>query len=76
MFFLCRQSEKVVQSALDAAAKERTTICIAHRLSTIQNADVICVFKEGSIAEKGSHDELLKKKGLYYNLVQEQSLSA
>lgn len=71
-----RQSEKVVQSALDAAAKERTTICIAHRLSTIQNADVICVFKEGVIAEKGSHDELLQQRGLYYDLVQEQSLSS
>lgn len=68
------QSEQVVQSALDAAAKSRTTICVAHRLSTIQNANVICVFKEGRIAEKGSHDELLRLRGLYYELVQEQSL--
>ncbi|KAJ3285478.1 GTPase-activating protein [Borealophlyctis nickersoniae] len=68
-------SEKVVQAALDAAAKGRTTIAIAHRLSTIKNADVIYVFKEGVVAEKGTHDELIALKGLYYQLVLQQDLS-
>jgi ATP-binding cassette subfamily B (MDR/TAP) protein 1 len=68
------ESEKVVQRALDAAAKDRTTIAIAHRLSTIQNADCIYVLKDGVIAEAGSHDVLLSKRGLYYELVAQQSL--
>lgn len=53
-----------MQRALDAAAKDRTTIAIAHRLSTIQNADCIYVLKDGVIAEAGSHDALLSKRGL------------
>ncbi|KAG8998222.1 GTPase-activating protein [Tulasnella sp. JGI-2019a] len=69
------QSEKVVQAALDNAAKGRTTIAIAHRLSTIQNADRIYYIKEGRVAEAGTHDELLALKGGYYELVQLQALS-
>ncbi|KAG8907884.1 GTPase-activating protein [Tulasnella sp. 403] len=69
------QSEKVVQAALDNAAKGRTTIAIAHRLSTIQNADRIYFFKEGRVAEAGTHDELLALRGGYYELVQLQALS-
>ena len=69
------QSEKVVQDALDKAAKGRTTIAIAHRLSTIQKADVIYCFAEGRVAEKGTHSELIAKKGAYYELVQMQNLS-
>ncbi|KAJ3042711.1 GTPase-activating protein [Rhizophlyctis rosea] len=68
-------SEKVVQAALDQAAKGRTTIAIAHRLSTIKNADVIYVFKEGRIAEQGTHEHLISLKGLYYQLVVQQDLS-
>jgi len=68
-------SEKVVQEALDTAAKGRTTIAIAHRLSTIQNADRIFYIKEGRVAEAGTHDELLRLKGGYYELVQLQALS-
>ena len=68
------ESEKVVQGALDAAAKGRTTIAIAHRLSTIQNADIIYVIKDGVVYEQGSHQELLNQKGLYHELVVQQDL--
>ncbi|KAF9019020.1 P-loop containing nucleoside triphosphate hydrolase protein [Hymenopellis radicata] len=68
-------SEKVVQAALDQAAKGRTTIAIAHRLSTIQNADRIYFIKEGNVSESGTHDQLLSKKGDYYEYVQLQALS-
>ncbi|CCM03554.1 uncharacterized protein FIBRA_05690 [Fibroporia radiculosa] len=68
-------SEKVVQQALDVAAKGRTTIAIAHRLSTIQNADCIYFIKDGAVSESGSHDELLALKGGYYEYVQLQALS-
>jgi len=68
-------SEHVVQEALDQAAKGRTTIAIAHRLSTIQNADCIYFIKDGRICESGTHDELLQKKGDYYEYVQLQALS-
>ncbi|KAG7091765.1 hypothetical protein E1B28_008167 [Marasmius oreades] len=68
-------SEKVVQEALDQAAKGRTTIAIAHRLSTIQNADRIYFIKEGRVSEAGTHDQLLSKRGDYYEFVQLQALS-
>ncbi|TNY20501.1 P-loop containing nucleoside triphosphate hydrolase protein [Rhodotorula diobovata] len=68
------ESERVVQRALDEAAKNRTTIAIAHRLSTIQNADVIFVLKDGRVAEKGTHSQLIAHKGLYFELVAQQSL--
>lgn len=69
-------SEKVVQAALDQAAKGRTTIAIAHRLSTIQNADNIYFVKDGSISESGTHDQLIAKRGDYYAYVQLQALNA
>ncbi len=68
------ESEQVVQAALDEAAKGRTTLVIAHRLSTIQHADMILVFKNGVVAESGTHLELVMKKGIYYELSQQQSL--
>ncbi|KAK9468095.1 P-loop containing nucleoside triphosphate hydrolase protein [Lipomyces arxii] len=68
------ESEKIVQAALDAAAKGRTTIAIAHRLSTIQNADMICVFENGVVVESGTHQQLLANKSKYYELVQLQAL--
>ncbi|KAL2422061.1 ABC multidrug transporter MDR2 [Exophiala dermatitidis] len=68
------ESEKVVQAALDDAAKGRTTIAVAHRLSTIQKADVIYVFDKGVIAEQGTHHELMALKGRYRELVSLQSL--
>ncbi|KAM6491113.1 multidrug resistance protein 1, partial [Amanita muscaria] len=68
-------SERVVQEALDRAARGRTTIAIAHRLSTIQNADCIYFIKDGRVSEFGTHDQLLKNKGYYYEYVQLQALS-
>ncbi|CAG8721928.1 10558_t:CDS:2, partial [Racocetra persica] len=68
------QAEKIVQEALDAAAKGRTTLAIAHRLSTIQHADVIFVIKDGKVHEQGTHQELLAQKGMYYTMVQDQDL--
>ena len=68
------ESEKVVQAALDKAAKGRTTIAIAHRLSTIQKADIIYVFDQGRIVEQGTHHELVNQGGIYAELVLQQSL--
>ncbi|KAF6085254.1 ATP binding cassette subfamily B member 1 [Phyllostomus discolor] len=67
------ESEVVVQAALDKARRGRTTIVIAHRLSTIRNADVIAGFENGVIVEKGTHEELMKKKGVYFKLVTMQT---
>ena len=69
------ESEKVVQAALDRAAKGRTTIAVAHRLSTIQKADIIYVFDQGRIVERGTHSELMRKNGRYAELVNLQSLA-
>ncbi|KAI0252875.1 P-loop containing nucleoside triphosphate hydrolase protein [Lactifluus subvellereus] len=68
-------SEKVVQAALDEAARGRTTIAIAHRLSTIQNADCIYFIKDGVVSESGTHDELFARGGDYYEYVQLQGLN-
>lgn len=62
------ESEKVVQAALDAARDGRTCITIAHRLTTIVDADVIFLIDQGKVAERGTHKELLEKRGRYYNL--------
>ncbi|KAF0296828.1 Multidrug resistance protein 1 [Amphibalanus amphitrite] len=62
------QSEQVVQQALDRAANGRTCLVIAHRLSTIQGADCIVVVNRGRAVEQGTHQELLAKKGMYYEL--------
>ncbi|KNG80590.1 ABC multidrug transporter Mdr1 [Aspergillus nomiae NRRL 13137] len=70
------ESEKVVQAALDAAARGRTTIAVAHRLSTIQRADLIYVLDQGEVVESGTHRELLRKKGRYYELVHLQNPDA
>ncbi|XP_046744468.1 mitochondrial potassium channel ATP-binding subunit isoform X2 [Diprion similis] len=66
------ESERVVQRALDSAAKGRTVVIIAHRLSTIKNADIIVVLQNGVIVEMGKHDELTTRNGVYYNLVNQQ----
>ena len=65
---LDNESEKVVQQSLEDLAKDRTTFVIAHRLSTIRNAKRILVLTEEGIAEEGTHEELLKKQGIYASL--------
>lgn len=63
------ESEKLVQAAFERASEGRTMVVVAHRLATVQNADVIFVLGEGQLLEQGSHMELLKKKGVYWNMV-------
>uniref|UniRef100_A0A8C4KYR4 ATP binding cassette subfamily B member 1 n=1 Tax=Equus asinus asinus TaxID=83772 RepID=A0A8C4KYR4_EQUAS len=67
------ESEKVVQEALDKAREGRTCIVIAHRLSTIQNADLIVVFQNGKVKERGTHQQLLAQKGIYFSMVSVQA---
>ena len=62
------RTEKLVQDGMDALMKGRTTFVIAHRLSTVRNADCIMVMEQGRIIERGTHDELIEKKGKYYQL--------
>jgi subfamily B ATP-binding cassette protein MsbA len=62
------ESERLVQDALEKLMKNRTSLVIAHRLSTVRNADLICVFHNGEIVERGTHDELLELKGRYTKL--------
>ena len=66
------ESEHLVQEALDHLMSGRTTLVIAHRLSTIKNADTICVLQEGKIVERGTHDELIARGGVYKHLVDMQ----
>ncbi|KNG46830.1 multidrug resistance protein 1 [Stemphylium lycopersici] len=68
------ESERVVQSALEEAQSGRTTIAVAHRLSTIKDADKIYVFAKGKVVESGSHQDLLAKRGVYYEMCLGQSL--
>lgn len=62
------ESERLIQNALETLQKGRTSIIIAHRLSTIENADVIVVMDQGQIIERGSHQELIEKQGVYFQL--------
>jgi ATP-binding cassette, subfamily B, multidrug efflux pump len=66
------RTERLIQKAFDGLLEGRTSFVIAHRLSTIRNADQILVLKDGQIIERGKHDELLVKKGFYYELYMSQ----
>ena len=66
------ETEKNIQDTLQKLTRDRTTIAIAHRLSTLRNATFLAVLDQGRIAECGSHDELMRKKGIYYGLVMAQ----
>ena len=66
-------SERIVQTTLDAATANRTTIAIAHRLSTVVNADLILVLANGEIVEQGTHADLLAANGVYSQLVHSQN---
>ncbi|MES9970806.1 MAG: lipid A export permease/ATP-binding protein MsbA [Candidatus Thiodiazotropha sp.] len=66
------ESERHVQAALQALTQERTTLVIAHRLSTIQHADKILVIQDGELVEEGVHQQLIDKKGVYYQLCRHQ----
>jgi len=68
------ESEQSIQEAIEKLAKERTTLVVAHRLSTITHADRIVLINNGEIAEDGSHEQLMKLQGHYYNLFQIQQL--
>lgn len=70
------RTEIVIQQAMDELTKGRTSFVIAHRLSTIKNADLILVVDKGDIVESGTHDELLKKKGFYYDIYSAQFANA
>ncbi|MGI6653905.1 MAG: ABC transporter ATP-binding protein [Christensenellales bacterium] len=71
---LDNESERLVQQSLEELARGRTTLTIAHRLTTIRGADVIWVLTEDGLEEHGSHDELMAKQGLYYQLYQMYTL--
>lgn len=66
------RTEVLIQKAMAELRKGRTSFVIAHRLSTIRNADVILVLDKGSIIEQGNHEELMERKGFYYDLYQSQ----
>lgn len=69
------ESERLVQQALENMMYNRTSLVIAHRLSTIQKADLIVVMQKGEIAEQGTHQQLMEKKGIYQGLVSLQNIS-
>ena len=69
------RTEKLVQDGMDALMTGRTTFVIAHRLSTVRNSDCIMVMDQGRIIERGTHDELIEKKGRYYQLYTGNAIS-
>ncbi len=65
-------TERTIQNAIETVTAGRTSFVIAHRLSTIADSDVILAVRDGKIVEKGTHQELMKKRGYYYTLVMQQ----
>ena len=70
------QTEKQIQKAIQNLSGQRTVVAIAHRLSTIRDADMILVIHEGRIAEQGTHEQLLKQKGLYWKMHEAQNFTS
>ena len=66
------RTETLIQNAFNTMMQNRTSFVVAHRLSTIVNSDLILVMNKGNIIEQGTHAELLKKQGFYYNLYNSQ----
>jgi ATP-binding cassette subfamily B protein len=66
------RTERLIQKALEDLLKGRTSFVIAHRLSTIRHADQVLVLKDGEIIERGKHEELLSRRGFYYDLYMSQ----
>lgn len=69
------RTEINIQNAMKNLIKDRTSFIVAHRLSTIRNADVVIVMKDGKIVEKGTHDSLMNKEGVYFNMYNSQFLN-
>jgi ATP-binding cassette subfamily B protein len=69
------ESEQLIQSAMSALLAGRTTFVVAHRLSTVRRADLIVLMEEGAITERGTHEELMAKRGVYFEMVQRQAES-
>ena len=67
---LDNETERLVQKAMQKLSENRTTITVAHRLATIQNSDRILVLEKGNITEEGTHEDLLERHGVYFNLSQ------
>jgi subfamily B ATP-binding cassette protein MsbA len=68
------ESERIVQDAINTLMQNRTCIVIAHRLSTVQHADEIVVMEKGKIMERGTHQQLIERNGLYKKLVEMQQV--
>ncbi len=66
------ETEKQVQAVFEKTKQERTMVVVAHRLATVQNADIIFVLGDGRVLEQGNHATLLKKRGVYYQMVEPQ----
>jgi len=69
------KSERIIQKAIEKIATETTIVVVAHRLSTIVGADYVYVLDNGCINEKGSYDDLIKQRGLFYKMVKSQKFS-
>jgi ATP-binding cassette subfamily B protein len=67
------RTERRIQNAIESLGQGRTVISIAHRLSTLRGADMLCVIENGELKEMGTHDELIRKKGKYFELYRLQS---